>query len=220
MNIPLLRRQLLRWFGKHQRDSFPWRHTKNPYHILIAETFLQRTRADQVVPAYHRFLESFPTVSDLAKADKDMIQEIVYPLGLVWRGKNLKQTALDIEEKFNGTIPSDREKLLQIRGVGDYIGDSIRYLAFNKRTSIIDSNVVRILGRIYGIETNAESRRDKRFRELVNGLLPRKNFRRFNLALLDLGALICIRNPKCDICPIKIHCNYFNNTYTNSAADE
>lgn len=218
MNISLLRRQLLRWFGKHQRDNYPWRHTKNPYHILIAETFLQRTRADQVVPVYHRFLGFFPTVSDLAKADEDLIREIVYPLGLAWRGKNLKQTALDIEDKFNGTIPSDREKLLQIRGVGGYITDSIRYLAFNKRTSIIDSNVVRILGRLHGIGTHAESRRDKRFRELADELLPKRVFRKFNLALLDHGALICVRNPKCDICPIRSHCCYFEETFRTSSS--
>jgi len=212
MNIPLLRRQLLRWFEKNQRDHYPWRQTRNPYHILIAETFLQRTRADQVFSVYFQFIETFPTPSDLAVADESLVRKITYPLGLTWRGKNLKRTAVDIKEKFNGEIPSNREELLQIRGVGDYIADSIIYLAFEKRRSIIDSNVVRILGRLHGIETHAESRRNKKFRELADNLLPKKNFRKFNLALLDLGALVCIRHPKCNDCPIKTNCTFYNNS--------
>jgi A/G-specific adenine glycosylase len=212
MNIPLLRRQLLRWFEKHQRVHYPWRHTKNPYHILIAETFLQRTKANQVLPVYSKFIKVFPAPLDLAKANEDTIRELVYPLGLAWRGKNLKKTALDIIEKFNGSIPSNRKELLQIRGVGDYIADCIIYLAFGRRVSIMDSNVVRILGRLYGIKTHAESRRDKKFREFVDELLPKRAFRKFNLALLDLGALVCARNPECSSCPIRIHCRYFKNS--------
>jgi A/G-specific adenine glycosylase len=208
-DAPLLRRQLLRWFEKNRRNHYPWRYTKNPYHILIAETFLQRTKADQVLPVYRRFLKTFPAVSGLAGADEKLIQDIIHPLGLAWRGKNLKQTALDIQEKFGGKIPSKREELLQIKGVGEYIADSVRYVAFGIRSSIIDSNIVRILGRLYGIPITPESRRDQKFRKLADGLLPRKKFREFNLALLDHGALICIRNPRCDICPIRNHCNYY-----------
>ena len=208
MDIQLLRRQLFRWFEKNERD-FPWRHTKSPYHILIAETFLQRTKANQVVPIYEKFLSAFPTPSDLAIADDQLISDIVYPLGLAWRAKNLKQTAFDILEKFDGTIPSEREQLLMIKGVGDYVTDCVRYLGFDIRTSIIDSNVVRIIGRIYGVETHAESRRNKRFRELADELLPKRAFRKFNLAILDLGALVCVRNPKCKVCPIKTHCSYY-----------
>ena len=93
--------------------------------------------------------------------------------------------------------------------IGEYIADSIRYLAFGIRTSIIDSNVVRILGRIYGIKITPESRRDPRFRKLIDGLLPRKKFREFNLALLDHGAMICVRKPKCEICPITGYCTCY-----------
>jgi len=212
MNVPVLRRQLLKWFNKYQRHSYPWRHTTDPYHVLIAETFLQRTRADQVLPVYTQFIKSFPTVSHLAKAEEQRIKDIMYPLGLAWRSKNLKQTAIDILEKFEGLIPSEREQLLQITGVGEYITDSIRYMAFGKRTSIVDSNVVRIIGRLYDIEVNAESRRDKEFRALADKLLPRKKFKEFNLSLLDLGALVCVRNPSCPVCPINQHCKYYHKT--------
>jgi A/G-specific adenine glycosylase len=208
-DVPLLRRQLLKWFDKNRRNHYPWRHTKNPYHILIAETFLQRTKADQVLPVYKKFIQEIASVSDLAAANEARIQRIIYPLGLAWRGKNLRQTAIDVIERFGGHIPPKREDLLQIKGIGEYIADSIRYVGFGIRSSIIDSNIIRILGRIYGIPTTPESRRDKKFRELADSLIPRKKFREFNLALLDHGALICVRNPKCDICPIKNHCNYY-----------
>ena len=199
---------MLAWFKKHGRNDYPWRHSADPYHVLLAETFLQRTKAEQVLPVYNKFIETFPAVSDLAGADEEKILAITRPLGLIWRGKNLRRTALDILEKFGGRIPSERESLLEIRGVGDYIADSILYLVFGNRTSIVDSNVVRIIGRLHGIETDAESRRDKEFRKLADELLPARKFREFNLALLDLGALVCIRNPRCGDCPITCHCSY------------
>ena len=209
MNIQLLRRQLLKWFYKHQRSHYPWRHTANPFHILIAETLLQRTRADQVEPIYLRFLDTYPAPSHLASANENDICELIHPLGLAWRGKNLKQTAIDIQEKFHGKIPSKRNELLQIKGIGEYIADCILYQVFKKRRSIIDSNVIRIIGRLYGLEFNAESRRKKIFRKLADDLLPPRAFRNFNLALLDLGALVCNRTPTCKKCPINTHCNYF-----------
>jgi A/G-specific adenine glycosylase len=135
--------------------------------------------------------------------------EIVYPLGLKWRAKNLQITAADILSKFDGNIPSDKEKLLKIKGVGEYIADSIRYQAFGIRTSIIDSNVVRIIGRLHGLKIDPESRRDKKFRDIANELLPPIAFKKFNLALLDLGALVCTRCPQCKICPLKSHCEYY-----------
>lgn len=208
MKIPLLRRQLLQWFKKYGRNHYPWRNTEDPYRIFVAEIFLQRTKAGQVLPVYFKFVETFPTVSSLAEADPSKIKDIVYPLGLAWRGNNLGQTARDIMEKYAGEIPSERADLLKIKGVGDYVADSILYLAFRKRTSIIDSNVVRIMGRLNGIATGGESRRDPKFRELAREILPKRKFRDFNLALLDLGALVCKKKPLCDICPIKTNCSY------------
>lgn len=208
--IPAFRRRLLKWFEKNQRDHYPWRHTRDPYRILIAETFLQRTRADQVLPVYKKFLQAFPDVENLATADEARIRELMYPLGLAWRAGNLRRTALDILEKFGGKFPGKREDLLEIRGVGEYVADSILYAAFGRRTSIIDSNVIRILGRLSGVDTHAESRRDRKFRDIVDGLIPKKRFREFNLALLDLGALICTpRNPRHDECPVRKHCFHY-----------
>lgn len=210
MKIPAFRRRLLTWFERHQRDHYPWRHTRDPYRILIAETFLQRTRADQVVPVYERFLDTFPDIETLAKADESVIRELMYPLGLAWRAGNLRRTARDILEKFEGEFPETREELLEIRGVGEYVADSILYAAFGRRTSIIDSNVIRLLGRLYGIDTHPESRRDRGFREIIESLVPKKRFGEFNLALLDLGALICTpRNPRHDECPVRMHCVFY-----------
>lgn len=210
-DIKILKKQLLKWFKKNQRQGFIWRHTADPYRILIAEILLQRTRAEQVLPVYRKFLVAFPGTAELAEAGEKRIMEVIRPLGLAWRGKMLKGTAEDIMEKHNGQIPPDRKQLLGIRGIGEYVADSILYQAFGVRTSIIDSNIVRIIGRIHGMETDSESRRNRRFRAIADEMLPRKDFRNFNLALIDLGALICIRKPKCSICPIGSECQYCHN---------
>jgi A/G-specific adenine glycosylase len=218
MVIPAFRRHLLKWFETNQRNHYPWRHTNDPYRILIAETFLQRTRADQVLPVYERFLNAFPDIKTLAKAEETRLRELMYPLGLAWRAGNLRRSALNIMERFSGEFPKTREELLEIRGVGEYVADSILYAAFNQRASIIDSNVIRVLGRLYGIDTNAESRRDMRFRQIVDSLVPKLRFRDFNLALLDLGALVCTpRNPRHDECPVRMHCIFFLETEDNHA---
>lgn len=206
-----LRRKLLEWFKKNNRNHYPWRKTNNPYHLLVAEIMLQRTKADQVLPVYGNFLKRYPTISKLAAAEERNIAEIIHPLGLAWRAKNFKRAAVDVIEKYGGSIPAGREDLLKIRGIGDYVADSILYNAFNVRTSIIDSNVVRIIGRIFGIKTDAGSRRKKIIKELADGILPARKYREFNLAMLDLGAMICSMNPRCHICPVRTLCSFHNN---------
>lgn len=211
MDKKLLRAKLLKWHNSNNRNHYPWRNTDSPYQILVAEILLQRTKADQVLPIYFTFIKEFPDISSLAVADEKRIAQIIYPLGLSWRAKNFNTTANNIINNFNGLFPKKRNDLLRIKGVGEYVADSILYNAFKIRTSIIDSNIIRIIGRLFGLKTTPESRRNKIFRDYANDLLPKNNYRIFNYALLDLGALICVRKPKCDICPINSYCLFYNN---------
>ena len=202
------RQKLLNWWEKNKRD-FPWRKTRNPYHILVSEMLLHRTRADQVVPIYVIFLKKFPTIKDLASAPMEEVEKILFPLGLHWRAKNLHKTANSIVKNHDGRIPSEREELEALPGVSQYIASAVRCFAFGYPEVLLDTNTVRIVGRIFGLKITDGSRRSKHFRNILQHLIDRSRPREFNYALLDLGALVCkAQKPLCNICPISDMCRY------------
>jgi len=201
--------KLLDWFERNGR-TFPWRETQDPYRILIAEMMLQRTKAEQVVPVYRRFLEKFPTPFHISKATIEEIHKILQPLGLAWRAKKMHEMAVYIVEKHAGRIPDRREELLKVPGVGEYVADAVLCFGFGKNRAVLDSNVVRVLKRYYGMDSHTEARRDKKFRAKIDEILPEGRARDFNFAILDLAALICKpRNPLHEKCPLNDSCNYY-----------
>ena len=202
------REALLSWWGSHHR-AFPWRSTRDPYKVLIAEVLLHRTRARQVVPLYRSFVAAFRSVRELAEGDGRWIARSLRSAGLHWRVKLLQRMARDIWTKYGGRIPKDRTELEALPGVGPYIAGAVRCFAFGEADELIDTNTVRIASRLFGVTANDSSRRTRLFRELTQYLLDRKHPRQFNLALLDLGALICLpRNPSCHSCPVVAYCTY------------
>jgi len=202
------RESLLNWWKENGR-SFPWRDTRNPYHILISEILLHRTRADQVVPVYKEFIRAFPTVRDLASARSEDVMRILRPLGLFWRSKLIVRMANIIVTKFHGKIPYTKEDLESLPGVNHYIASAVRCFAWGKAEPLLDTNTVRILGRIFGLKVTDSSRRSKRFRQLYQDLIDMKHPREFNYAMIDLGALICTpKNPRCAACPVNQQCSH------------
>lgn len=200
--------KLLEWWKENKRE-FPWRKTKDPYQILVAEVLLHRTKADQVLPIYSKFIEKFPTVKELAHATLEDVKKVLHPLGLHWRTRELHQMAIVIMQKYNGKIPHEREKLESLPGVSRYIASAVRCFAFNYPEIMLDTNIVRILGRIFEVKVTDSSRRSKHFIELYKSVANNNNTRELNLALIDLGALICKpKNPMCKICPIMQICAY------------
>ena len=210
--LGLFHKDLLSWWSENKRD-YPWRETQDPYAITIAEVLLHRTRADQVVPTYSRFLEQYPTVSHLAKASIEELRNLVYPLGLHWRVDLLYSMAQKLHSGFNDKIPENREDLESLPGVSHYIATAIRCFAYGYPDALLDTNTVRITGRLLNIPVTDGSRRSAKFRNLLETLVDSKHPRECNYALLDHGALICRRrNPVCNECPIKQHCFYGSNT--------
>jgi A/G-specific adenine glycosylase len=200
---------LLNWYFVHDKRSFPWRKSKDPYKILVAELMLQRTKANQVVPAFLSFVERFPSVSALGTANLSEIQGYFSKLGLFWRAKNIARLAEKLGD-FEGKVPRNRDQLMSLPGVGDYVADAVRCFAFGEEVVIIDSNVCRILGRVFGLKPKGEARRDSTYRETANSLLPNDRHREFNWALIDHASMICTpRNPKCKICPLNSICDYY-----------
>jgi A/G-specific adenine glycosylase len=202
-------RPLLEWYEKNGRN-YPWRRSRNPYEVLIAEIMLQRTKADQVLPVYLSFIRKFPTVKKLNKASTEAVKSYFDRLGLMWRAELVKRLAGELITRFNGKIPESRKELLSLPSVGEYVADAVLSFARGKNVAVVDANVCRVIGRVFGLKPRGEARRDRRFRDIAQRLAAMGDARRLNWAIIDLAALVCTpKNPKCHICPLKERCSYY-----------
>jgi A/G-specific adenine glycosylase len=209
INTRVFRNTLLNWGQKHFRP-FPWRQTKSPYRILMAEVMLHRTQALQVVPVYKRFVRSYPDVDSLARASRKEIRSALHSLGLHWRIDLVRKMAARIIGTFGGKVPQKREDLLTLPGVSDYVASALRCFAYNIPETLIDTNTVRVVGRLYGLKLKDSSRRNRRFREILVALVDPSNPQGYNYALLDLADQVCTRKrpPECGRCPLARWCLY------------
>jgi len=208
--IAAFRYVLLRWYRRHGR-SYPWRESPTPFHVLLAEMMLQRTKADQVVPVYRKLLNKYPTAGELAEADLGYLQNILNPLGLAWRIPRFKEMAKALVERFNGVVPEKREELTSLPGVGDYVSGAVLSIAFQKPQWVVDSNIVRLFRRYFGIQTSPEGRRDAHVIELAKRFTSKRKPKEPTLAILDFTALVCTPAlPKHKMCPLRSKCVYFN----------
>jgi A/G-specific adenine glycosylase len=209
--IKSIQTQLLAWFEQNGR-SFPWRQTTDPYKVLIAEKLLQQTAVNQkVVSAYELILERHPTVEHLARASAKDLAPMILPLGFSYRAKELPFLAKTVVREEAGQIPNDLESLLSLPGIGDYSARAILSFAHNRDVPIIDTNIARLLHRVFGIKERVPSNpaRSKRLLRLAERVLPHGRARDFNLACLDLCAAVCtVQAPKCTTCPLREDCSF------------
>jgi A/G-specific adenine glycosylase len=203
------RNKLLTW-GKLNFQSFPWRVTHDPYAILMAEIMLHRTQVKQVVPVYIEFLKKYPDITRIHDASDDSVKESLASLGLHWRISLIKEMADQICNKFGSIIPQERELLLSLPGINDYIASAVRCFAWNYPDPIIDTNTVRIIGRVFGVKTKDSSRRNRGICLLSEKLIDQQDPAKFNYALLDLAHLKCHKRvePECATCPVRLYCVY------------
>ena len=209
-NIEWFRDRLLIWSKEYLRD-YPWRKTSNPYNILIAEFFLQKTDADTVAPIYESFLVRYPTLDLLVAADVGDIADLMKPLGLFFRAERLSRTAQAIAERYGGKVPQTESELLKLPGIGNYTARAILSQAFDLPAAVMDTNVARILERFFGIKGERVKSRCKILWGSADRIAPKTNVGHWNLTLLDFGALICTaRSPKCSKCPLALKCYWFS----------
>ena len=203
-----IRRKLFLWQKDNYRN-FPWRHTKDPYKIMIAEFMLHRTRADQVMPVYQDFIKKYPDIDCLAEANPVEVNKVTQKLGLHWRGKHFIDAAIFIKGKFRSRIPDSRDKLLSVPGIGEYVAGAILTVVFNKKEWVVDSNIPRFLNRFYGLNLSGEIRRKRELIEISKCLYQTTRSEQLTFALLDFTALVCKPiKPVCNSCIVKIKCNY------------
>jgi A/G-specific adenine glycosylase len=204
------RRRLLAWYRTHGRD-LPWRRTADPYHILVSEVMLQQTQVDRVLPKYHEWLEKYPSLEALAAASVTEVSATWRPLGYNIRPRRLHAIARESVTRYGGQLPSDEETLLSFKGIGAYTAGAIRSFAFRQRAAILDTNVARVLFRVFVGEGDARAHATrKQLWAISASLVPRKDVFDFNQALMDLGAIVCVaRKPKCLVCPMtKLCCSF------------
>lgn len=201
-----VRNRLLVW-GEGNLRWFPWRDTRDPYHILVAEMLLRRTRANQVVPVYLELIRRFPDVWSLADAPVSLLQTLLRPLGLHWRIPQLPLMAREIVSRFGGRVPASREALKALPGVSDYVACAVMVFAFGLPEPIPDANTVRVVGRLLALPVTDGSRRNRLFRECLRLLMQGNNPRLLGYALLDFAAGVCRhRSPECGSCPLSDLC--------------
>jgi len=199
--------KILGWYQKNKRD-LPWRGSTDPYKIWLSEIILQQTRVAQGTPYYLRFIETFPKVTDLAKAKEETVLKLWQGLGYYSRARNLHTAAKMVVDDHDGRFPDTYRELLKLKGVGDYTASAISSICFNERQAVVDGNVYRVLARYFGVATPINSTAGiKYFKELAQEVLHERNVSDYNQGIMEFGALQCIpKNPVCSECPLKESC--------------
>ena len=182
-----------------QRDDLPWRHTRDPWAVLVSEVMAQQTQIGRVVPAYHAFLERFPTPGDCARAPLSEVLQAWAGLGYHRRARHLHLAAQVVTDRHDGMLPDDLGQLLALPGVGPYTARAVLAFAFESDVGLVDTNAGRLLARA----ATGRPLRPAEAQRAVDAMVPPATGWRFNQALLDLGALVCVaRTPACDRCPL------------------
>lgn len=179
---------------------------------------LQQTRVDQAIPYFHRFMERFPTVYELAEADQQEVLKIWEGLGYYSRARNLHHAAKSVVSDFDGKIPDNDKDIRKLKGVGPYTASAVLSIAYSRPHAVVDGNVLRVLTRYLGIEDDIRSSRTKNtIQEAADELLDHNRPGDFNQAMMELGATVCTpSNPECEECPINADCTAYSNLKTDS----
>jgi A/G-specific adenine glycosylase len=205
-------RRLRAWYRRSARD-LPWRRTRDAYRILVSELLLQQTQVSRVVPKYHEFLKTFPTLAHVARATPDRVMEAWSGLGYYARARNLHKLALHVTSdgtRRRAKLPSEAHELRALPGIGAYTAGAVASFAYGKRAALVDTNVARVLSRVFAPALSPKRARDlTAIWRIAERSLPRTGTATWthNQALMELGALVCTaRVAHCDRCPVRPVC--------------
>lgn len=201
----------MNWYRRDGRD-LPWRHTRDPYAILVSEFMLQQTQVATVLPYYNEWFRRFPDFSALARASESDVLHAWQGLGYYARARNLHATAKTIVDRHGCRFPKSIEQMRQLPGIGKYTAHAVAAFAFDQSVPIVEANAARVLARIFNLQTSIDKTAGREFLwNRAKQLVPERGAARFNSALVDLGALICLpRKPRCRICPVRKFCRATN----------
>ncbi len=194
------------WYRQNQRD-LPFRKTTDPYKIFLSEMMLQQTQVVTMLPYYDRFIDTFPTIESLAQAQESEVLKLWEGLGYYRRARYIHETAKMIMSDFGGVFPSDYKDILSLKGVGKYTAGAVHSIAFNHPTPAVDGNVMRVMSRVLMLDQDiTKTQTVKHVETVLSQTIIHDNPSDFTQGLMEVGALICIKTPHCDICPLRMHC--------------
>jgi A/G-specific adenine glycosylase len=197
--VARVQRRLLDWYAAEHRD-LPWRRTRDPYAILVAEVMLQQTQVERVLPKWQAWLERFPTIGDLARASPADAIRAWQGLGYNLRALRLHAIARQVMADFDGQLPRGVAGLLALKGVGRYTAGAVACFAYEQPVAMVDTNVRRVLSRVFGVEPAGVE-------VLADYVVPAESAYAWNQALMDLGATLCrARRQLCLVCPLVADC--------------
>ena len=202
---------LLKWFKTSGRHDLPWQKNVNPYRVWVSEIMLQQTQVKTVVPYFERFMERFPTIDSLSFASIDQVLHLWTGLGYYARARNLHKTSIIIASELDGQFPDTVDELVSLPGIGRSTAGAILALSMNKRASILDGNVKRVLARFFLVQGWPEQTKIKnQLWEIADKNTPVRNFSHYTQAIMDLGATVCKRSsPACLCCPLNTECKAY-----------
>ncbi|CUX96183.1 A/G-specific adenine glycosylase [Candidatus Gullanella endobia] len=208
---PLFTQLLLEWYQQFGRKNLPWQLEKTPYKIWLSELMLQQTQVITVIPYFQRFIAKFPTISELAAAPLDEVLHLWSGLGYYARAHNLYKAAKIIIEQHDGKFPENFDSVYALPGIGRSTAGAILSLALGKQYPILDGNVKRVLARYYAISGwPGKKEVEQILWQYSEKVTPVQDVEKFNQAIMDLGAMVCIRSrPKCNLCPLQQNCKAY-----------
>jgi A/G-specific adenine glycosylase len=200
------RRALLAWYRLNGRD-LPWRHTRDPYAILVSEFMLQQTQVATVIPYYNEWMRRFPNFAALAGASEQEVLHAWQGLGYYARARNLRATALTVTETHRGNFPKELPAIQALPGIGRYTANAVATFAFDQAVPIVEANIARLFARLIDLQTPIDTSAGREMLwSRAEALLPSRAAGVYNSALMDLGALVCTVRPKCHVCPVRTFC--------------
>lgn len=204
--------KIVKWYQINKRH-LPWRQMCDPYKIWLSEIILQQTRVNQGLPYYQRFVNTYPTIKELADASEQEVLRLWQGLGYYSRARNLHRCAKSIVSEHNAQFPTTYNELLKLPGIGDYTAAAIASLAYKEPVAVVDGNVFRVLSRIFGIDSAINSPEGKKiFTQQANELIDHQQPDLHNQAVMEFGAMFCTpKNPKCEACVFQKTCFAFAN---------
>ncbi len=203
--------RLLGWFDQHGRHDLPWQHPRDAYRVWLSEIMLQQTQVNTVIPYFQRFVDRFPTLTDLASAPLDDVLHLWSGLGYYARGRNLHKAAQQIVAQHQGEFPRDIDAVTALPGIGRSTAGAILAQAFGQRHAILDGNVKRVLTRFHAMAgwPGQKSIEAQLWTHALDAT-PEQRITDYTQAIMDLGATVCTRSkPRCSVCPLQNDCRAY-----------
>lgn len=201
--------KLVQWYLEHKRE-LPFRVNQDPYRVWISEIMAQQTQIDTLIPYYERWMSKYPTLNDLVISEDDDLYKLWEGLGYYSRVRNIKKASILLANEFNLIFPTNKKDIETLPGIGDYTSSAIASICFNEKTAAIDGNVKRVISRLFCIEESDDKKLFYNFtKSTIESWMNNVEPTHLTQALMELGALICNKPAKCEICPLNKECKAY-----------